>query len=168
MAGLKMGNGLDDGVALDPLVNEDGLDKVIELVDDAVQKGAKVLTRGKVPGGPGFFIRDGAGERIERSQMLNEEIFDTVRRSRPSNPRTKSSAAPMTPNMASSRTSTQGSEPRHSRFRKLEFGMIGLNRGLISDPAAPFGGVNGRGSAGGAHEGLMEFLMEDAYISVTW
>src|SRR6202046_2608718 len=55
MAGLKMGNGLDDGVALGPLVNKDGLDKVIELVDDAVKKGAKVLTGGKATGGPGFF-----------------------------------------------------------------------------------------------------------------
>ena len=55
MAGLKMGNGLDDGVALGPLVNKDGRDKVIELVDDAVKKGAKVLTGGKTPGGPGFF-----------------------------------------------------------------------------------------------------------------
>ena len=45
MAGLKMGNGLDDGVALGPLVNKEGLDKVIELVEDAVQKGAKVLDR---------------------------------------------------------------------------------------------------------------------------
>src|SRR5579863_7956488 len=55
MAGLKMGNGLDDGVALGPLVNKDGLDKVIELVEDAVQKGAKVLTGGKTGAGPGFF-----------------------------------------------------------------------------------------------------------------
>src|ERR1700759_16609 len=53
MSGLKMGNGLDDGIALGPLVNKEGLDKVIELVDDAVQKGAKVLTGGKDPEGKG-------------------------------------------------------------------------------------------------------------------
>src|ERR1700754_4506431 len=51
MAGLKMGNGLDEGVALGPLVNKEGLDKVVELVADAVGKGAKVLTGGKAPGG---------------------------------------------------------------------------------------------------------------------
>src|SRR6202011_3711976 len=49
MGALKMGNGLDDGVALGPLVNRDGLNKVIELVDDAVKKGAKVLAGGKAP-----------------------------------------------------------------------------------------------------------------------
>jgi succinate-semialdehyde dehydrogenase/glutarate-semialdehyde dehydrogenase len=55
MGSLKMGNGLDDGVALGPLVNQEGLDKVIELVDDAVSKGAKVLTGGKKPEGTGYF-----------------------------------------------------------------------------------------------------------------
>ncbi|HML14556.1 MAG TPA: NAD-dependent succinate-semialdehyde dehydrogenase, partial [Xanthobacteraceae bacterium] len=55
MAGLKMGNGLDDGVSLGPLVNADGRNKVVELVDDAVAKGAKILTGGKRPDGPGFF-----------------------------------------------------------------------------------------------------------------
>ena len=55
MGSLKMGNGLDDGVALGPLVNKEGLDKVVELVEDAVGKGAKVLTGGKAPGGKGFF-----------------------------------------------------------------------------------------------------------------
>src|SRR5512140_1808834 len=55
MAALKMGNGLDDGVALGPLINEAGRDKVIELVDDALAKGAKILTGGKQPEGPGYF-----------------------------------------------------------------------------------------------------------------
>jgi len=51
---------------------------------------------------------------------------------------------------------------------RLEYGMIGLNRGLISDPAAPFGGVKQSGiGREGAHEGLMEFL-ETQYISVEW
>src|SRR5215204_459 len=55
MSGLKMGNGLDDGVALGPLVNAEGRDKVVTLVDDAVKRGAKVLTGGKKPDGAGFF-----------------------------------------------------------------------------------------------------------------
>ena len=51
---------------------------------------------------------------------------------------------------------------------KLDFGMIGLNRGLVSDPAAPFGGMKQSGiGREGAHEGLKEFL-ETQYISVTW
>src|SRR5580693_1541400 len=79
MAGLKMGNGLDDGVALGPLVNAEGRDKVKELVADAVKKGAKVLTGGQAPDGKGYFypatvltgVPDGAA-------MLNEEIFGPV------------------------------------------------------------------------------------------
>src|ERR1700704_4437187 len=76
MAALKMGNGLDDAVALGPLVNAEGRDKVKELVADAVKKGAKVLTGGQAPSGKGYFypatvltgVADGAA-------MLNEEIF---------------------------------------------------------------------------------------------
>src|SRR5262249_31850421 len=79
MASLKMGKGLDEGVALGPWVNKEGRDKGIELVDDAVKKGAKVLTGGKTPAGKGFFypatvladVPDGA-------KMLNEEIFGPV------------------------------------------------------------------------------------------
>src|SRR5215213_4102381 len=79
MSGLKMGNGLDDGVALGPLVNKDGLDKVVELVDDAVKKGAKVLTGGKAPGGKGFFYPATVLTNVpDNAKMLNEEIFGPV------------------------------------------------------------------------------------------
>ena len=79
MAGLKMGNGLDDGVALGPLVNQEGRDKVIELVDDAVKKGAKVLTGGKTPSGPGFFYPATVLTNVSNdAKMLNEEIFGPV------------------------------------------------------------------------------------------
>ena len=79
MAALKMGNGLQDGVALGPLVNAEARDKVKELVEDAVKKGAKVLTGGKAPDGKGYFypatvltdVPDGA-------DMLREEIFGPV------------------------------------------------------------------------------------------
>src|SRR5258706_878230 len=82
MAGLKMGNGLDDGIALGPLVNKDGRDKVIELVDDAVQKGAKVLTGGKAPAGQGVFYTATVLDPLpEGATMLREENFgDVVRR----------------------------------------------------------------------------------------
>src|SRR5213078_3473732 len=79
MAGLKMGNGLDDGVALGPLVNAEGRDKVIELVDDAVKRGAKVLTGGKKPEGPGFFYPATVIDNVpDGAKMLNEEIFGPV------------------------------------------------------------------------------------------
>src|SRR5204862_7815098 len=79
MASLKMGNGLDDGVALGPLVNAEGRDKVVELVDDAVKKGAKVLTGGNRPAGPGYFYPATVlGNVPENAAMLREEIFGPV------------------------------------------------------------------------------------------
>src|SRR6267143_5353984 len=79
MAGLKMGNGLDDGVSLGPLVNAEGRDKVVELVDDAVGKGAKVLTGGKRPDGTGFFYPATVLSNVPNdAKMLNEEIFGPV------------------------------------------------------------------------------------------
>jgi succinate-semialdehyde dehydrogenase / glutarate-semialdehyde dehydrogenase len=170
MAGLKMGNGLDDGVALGPLVNAEGRDKVVHLVDDAVKKGAKILTGGQKPEGPGFFYPATVLDNVpDNADMLNEEIFGPV---------------------ASIQTFTSEDEAirrandteyglvaylytkdlsRGMRVsEKLDFGMIGLNRGLVSDPAAPFGGMKQSGiGREGAHEGLMEFL-ETQYISVSW
>jgi succinate-semialdehyde dehydrogenase/glutarate-semialdehyde dehydrogenase len=170
MAGLKMGNGLDDGVALGPLVNAEGRDKVVELVADAVKRGATILTGGKKPDGPGFFYPATVLDNVpDGAKMLNEEIFGPV---------------------ASIQTFTSEDEAirrandteyglvaylytkdlsRGMRVsEKLDFGMIGLNRGLVSDPAAPFGGTKQSGlGREGAHEGLLEF-METQYISVAW
>jgi succinate-semialdehyde dehydrogenase/glutarate-semialdehyde dehydrogenase len=170
MAGLKVGNGLDDGVAVGPLVNADARKKVVELVDDAVGKGAKVLTGGKTPEGRGHFYPPTVLDNVPAgAKMLSEEIFGPV---------------------AAIQTFTSEDEvikrandteyglvaylytkdlSRGMRVsEQLDFGMIGLNRGLVSDPASPFGGMKQSGiGREGAHEGLMEFL-ETQYISVTW
>src|SRR5690606_2203635 len=79
MSSLKMGNGLDEGVNLGPLVNKEGRDKVIELVEDAVNKGAKVLTGGTTPDGTGFFYPATVLTNVpDSAKMLNEEIFGPV------------------------------------------------------------------------------------------
>jgi succinate-semialdehyde dehydrogenase/glutarate-semialdehyde dehydrogenase len=170
MSGLKMGNGLDDGVNVGPLVNKDGLDKVVELVDDAVKKGAKVLTGGKAPGGPGFFYPATVLANVSKdAKMLNEEIFGPVA----SIQTFKSEDEVVTRAndteyglVAYLYTKDVGRGMRVSE--KLEFGMVGLNRGLVSDPAAPFGGMKQSGiGREGAHEGLMEFL-ETQYVSLNW
>src|ERR1700722_7996688 len=170
MTGLKMGNGLDDGVALGPLVNKDGRDKVIELVDDAVKKGAKILTGGKAPAGPGYFYPATVLTNVsDDAKMLNDEIFGPV--------------ASLQTFKSEDEVITRANNTEYGLVaylytkdlsrgmrvsEKLDFGMIGLNRGLVSDPAAPFGGVKQSGlGREGAHEGLMEF-METQYISVTW
>src|SRR5215204_331910 len=166
----KMGNGLDDGVALGPLVNKDGLDKVVELVDDAVKNGAKVLTGGKAPGGKGFFYPATVLTNVpDNAKMLNEEIFGPVaslQTFKSDDEAIKRANDTEYGLVAYLYTRDLARGMRVSE--KLDFGMIGLNRGLVSDPAAPFGGMKQSGiGREGAHEGLMEFL-ETQYVSVSW
>ncbi len=170
MGSLKMGNGLDDGVALGPLVNKEGLDKVVELVEDAVGKGAKVLTGGKAPGGKGFFYPATVLANVpDNAKMLNEEIFGPVaslQTFKSDDEVIKRANDTEYGLVAYLYTKDMSRGLRVSE--QLDFGMIGLNRGLVSDPAAPFGGMKQSGiGREGAHEGLMEFL-ETQYISVTW
>jgi succinate-semialdehyde dehydrogenase/glutarate-semialdehyde dehydrogenase len=170
MGSLRMGNGLDDGVALGPLVNKEGLDKVVELVEDAVGKGAKVLTGGKAPGGKGFFYPATVLANVpDSAKMLNEEIFGPVaslQTFKSEDEVIKRANDTEYGLVAYLYTKDMSRGLRVSE--KLDFGMIGLNRGLVSDPAAPFGGMKQSGiGREGAHDGLMEFL-ETQYISVTW
>jgi succinate-semialdehyde dehydrogenase / glutarate-semialdehyde dehydrogenase len=170
MAALKMGNGLDDGIALGPLVNAEGRDKVKELVADAVSKGAKVLTGGQAPGGKGYFypatvltgVPDGAA-------MLNEEIFGPVAAIQTFRSETEVIARANDTEYGLVAYLYTRDLARGLRVsEKLDYGMIGLNRGLVSDPAAPFGGTKQSGiGREGAHEGMMEFL-ETQYVSVSW
>jgi succinate-semialdehyde dehydrogenase/glutarate-semialdehyde dehydrogenase len=170
MSGLKMGNGLDDGVSLGPLVNKDGRDKVIELVDDAVKKGAKVLTGGKAADGPGFFYPATVLTNVsDDSKMLNEEIFGPVASIQTF--KSEDEAIRRANNTEYGLVAYLFTRDLSRGMRvseKLEYGMIGLNRGLVSDPAAPFGGVKQSGlGREGAAEGMKEFL-ETQYVSVSW
>ena len=170
MKSFRMGNGLDEGVTLGPLINADAVNKVVELVDDAVAKGAKVLTGGKALGGTGFFYPATVLTNVpDNAKMLREEIFGPV-----TSIQTFKSEDEVIRRandteyglVAYLYTSDIGRGLRVSE--KLDFGMIGLNRGLVSDPAAPFGGMKQSGiGREGAHEGLMEFL-ETQYVSVSW
>jgi succinate-semialdehyde dehydrogenase / glutarate-semialdehyde dehydrogenase len=170
MGALRMGNGLDDGVAVGPLVNAEARQKVIELVADAVGKGAKILTGGKAPQGPGFFypatVLDGVPDG---ATMLREEIFGPVAAIQ-----TFQSEAEVIKRANDTEYGlvaylyTRDLSRGMRVSEQLDFGMIGLNRGLVSDPAAPFGGMKQSGiGREGAHEGLMEFL-ETQYVSLSW
>ena len=170
MAGLKMGNGLDEGVNLGPLVNKEGRDKVIELVDDAVDKGAKLLTGGKLPDGPGFFYPATVLTNVsDDAKMLNEEIFGPVASMQTF--KTEDEVIKRANDTEYGLVAYLYTKDLSRGLRvseKLDFGMVGLNRGLVSDPAAPFGGMKQSGlGREGAHEGLMEFL-ETQYVSVSW
>jgi succinate-semialdehyde dehydrogenase/glutarate-semialdehyde dehydrogenase len=143
---------------------------VVELVDDAVSKGAKVLTGGKAPGGTGYFYPATVLANVsDDAKMLTEEIFGPVAALQ-----TFKDEAEVIGRandtiyglVAYLYTKDLGRGLRVSE--QLDFGMIGLNRGLVSDPAAPFGGTKQSGiGREGAHEGMMEF-METQYVSVSW
>jgi succinate-semialdehyde dehydrogenase/glutarate-semialdehyde dehydrogenase len=170
MAGLKMGNGLTEGVALGPLVNKEGLDKVVELVDDAVKKGAKVLTGGKAQGGKGYFYPATVLDNVSNDAlMMNDEIFGPVAAIQTF--KTEDEVIQRSNDTEYGLVAYLYTKDLTRGMRvseKLDFGMIGLNRGVVSDPAAPFGGTkqSGLGREGG-HEGMMEFL-ETQYVSVSW
>ena len=161
MAALKMGNGLDDGVTLGPLVNAEGRDKVVALVGDALAKGAKLLTGGTLPNGPGFFYPATVLTHVsDDSLMHDDEIFGPVaaiQTFRTEDEVIKRANDTQYGLVAYLYTKDLSRGLRVSE--KLDFGMVGLNRGLVSDPAASFGGTKQSGlGREGAHVGLMEFL----------
>ncbi len=170
MAALKVGNGLDEGVTVGPLVNASTLKKVASLVDDAVSRGATVLTGGRASEGIGYFYPPTVLTNVPaNSAVVTEEIFGPVAAIQKftSEDEVVSQANSSEFGLASYiYTRDIGKGLRVAE--QLEAGMVGLNRGLVSDPAAPFGGVkqSGLGREGG-HEGLLEFL-ETQYVSVNW
>jgi succinate-semialdehyde dehydrogenase/glutarate-semialdehyde dehydrogenase len=170
MQSLKIGNGLDEGVMLGPLVNADTRDKVKALVEDAVGKGASVLTGGKAPEGPGYFYPATVLDKVpDSAKLLREEIFGPVAALQTfSSEEDVIKRANDTEYGLVAYLYTRDLSRGMRVSERLDFGMIGLNRGLVSDPAAPFGGMKQSGiGREGAHEGLMEFL-ETQYVSVVW
>jgi succinate-semialdehyde dehydrogenase/glutarate-semialdehyde dehydrogenase len=170
MAGLRMGSGLDPDVQLGPLVNAESLDKVAELVAGTVALGATVLTGGTPGEGPGFFYPATLLTDVPpEAPILSEEIFGPVAPIVTFDDEQEAIGLANATEyglVAYVYTSDLARGMRVSNA--LEVGMVGLNRGVVSDPAAPFGGVkqSGLGREGG-HEGMLEFT-ESQYIAVNW
>ena len=170
MAALKMGNGLDEGVTVGPLVNAATRDKVDALVRDALAKGAKALTGGAMPDGAGYFYPPTvlAGVTIN-ANLVGDEIFGPVAAIQTFSTEEEVIAKANASEYGLASYVFTGDLARGLRVaERLESGMVGINRGIVSDPAAPFGGVkqSGIGREGG-REGVMEYL-ETQYISVHW
>lgn len=168
MGGMKVGPGLDDGVEVGPLVEEKQRDKVAELVDDAVEKGATVLTGGEVPDGTGWFYPPTVLTDVPESATLaTEEIFGPVA---PVFTFTDDDEAIRMANDTEfglvAYAFTQDLTRAIKVSEALETGMVGINQGIVSNPAAPFGGVkaSGFGREGGA-EGIEEYL-ETKYVGI--
>ena len=169
MGELNLGNGLDPATKLGPLINSNQLETVQELVDDAVEKGATVAVGGQAPGGPGNFypatvlVDVPAGARI-----LKEEVFGPVAPIVGFDTEEQGIAAANDTEYGLAAYIWTESLDRALRVAEsLEAGMVGVNRGVISDPAAPFGGVkeSGFGREGGC-EGIEEYL-DIKYIALT-
>jgi succinate-semialdehyde dehydrogenase/glutarate-semialdehyde dehydrogenase len=158
---MKVGRGTEAGVEVGPLIEAKARDKVIGLVDDATARGAKVMTGGSPLSGPGYFYAPTVLTDVPSdARVLREEIFGPV--------------APVVTFSSDDEAIAAANSTEYglvayaytSNFTRaltvteaLDVGMIGLNQGLVSNPAAPFGGIkqSGFGREGG-HEGIAEYL----------
>ncbi len=170
MAALKVGPGLEDGVDVGPLVNASTVEKVTKLVDDAVARGATVLTGGKRPERTGFFYEPTVLTNIDpHADILNTEIFGPVA------PIVTFGDVDEVVELANQSifglaayVFGRDAGRAMSVASRIDSGVIGVNRGFISDPAAPFGGMKQSGvGREGSQEGIHEFL-ETQYIAVNW
>lgn len=170
MSALKMGDGTDPSVDVGPLVNADTRDTVAAFVTDAVAKGAKIECGGSAPDGKGFYFPPTVLSNVpETADCVHDEIFGPVAAIQTFSDQEEVIArANDTEYGLVAYVFSEDMKRALQVCERLEFGMVGLNRGLVSDPAAPFGGVkqSGLGREGG-HEGMLEF-METQYISASW
>ena len=170
MAELKIGNGLEAGIDVGPLVNSDTRNKVDAFVQDAVAKGAKVELGGVLPTGKGFFYPPTVLSGVpETADCVGDEIFGPVAALQVFNDQEDViRRANDTEYGLVAYVFSEDMKRALQVCERLDYGMVGLNRGLVSDPAAPFGGTkqSGLGREGG-HEGMHEF-METQYISASW
>ena len=168
MGALHLGRGTEPETQVGPLVDGAGRAKVEALVGEAVQAGARVLTGGAALDRPGYFFQPTVLDRVPPgARMVREEIFGPV--------------APITTFADEASAVAQANDTAYGLvayvftrdfdrairvMERLETGMIGLNQGLVSNPAAPFGGVkeSGFGREGG-RDGISEYL-ETKYVAV--
>jgi len=170
LAALQVGPGLDDGTDLGPLVNADTRDKVAGLVQSATEAGAAVVTGGHAPDRVGYYYAPTVLDDVPAGAgILAEEIFGPVAPIvRFTDPDDAIAQANSTEYGLVSYLYSNDLRRALRVAEALEAGMVGINRGVVSDPAAPFGGVKQSGlGREGAHDGLLEYT-ETKYIAVDW
>jgi succinate-semialdehyde dehydrogenase / glutarate-semialdehyde dehydrogenase len=165
---MKVGRGTDDGVEVGPLIDDTQRHKVAALVDDAVGKGAKALVGGHLRDGAGYFYDPTVLSDVpENADLLKEEIFGPVAPVRAFSGEDEAVAAANNTEFGLVAYVYTRDVKRALRVvERLETGMVGLNQGMVSNPAAPFGGIkqSGFGREGG-YEGIEEYL-STKYVAV--
>jgi succinate-semialdehyde dehydrogenase/glutarate-semialdehyde dehydrogenase len=168
MSAMVVGPGIDDGVQVGPLVDAAAVDKVSELVADAVDSGARVLTGAERIPGAGYFYRPTVLADVPpTARVFDEEIFGPV--------------APVTTFATDEEAILLANDTEFGLVayaftrdltravtvaERLETGMVGINQGIVSNPAAPFGGVKASGiGREGGFEGIGEYL-EIKYVGL--
>ncbi|WP_232678540.1 NAD-dependent succinate-semialdehyde dehydrogenase [Nocardioides sp. R-C-SC26] len=168
MGGLTVGRGQDDGVQVGPLIDDKAVDSVDALVRDAVDAGARVLVGGTRPDGPGYFYPPTVLVDVPRAAALStEEIFGPVAPITTfSTDEEAIAAANDTEYGLASYVYTRDLARTIRMAEALEFGMVGINTGLVSNAAAPFGGMKASGfGREGGFEGIEEYL-ETTYVAL--
>jgi succinate-semialdehyde dehydrogenase / glutarate-semialdehyde dehydrogenase len=168
LGAMKVGRGTEDGVQVGPLIDSDQREKVSELVEDAVEKGARVLVGGHAMDGPGYFYAPTVLAGVpDGARLLKEEIFGPVAPIKSFATESEAIAAANDTEFGLVAYLFTSDLKRALRVTEaLQTGMVGLNQGIVSNAAAPFGGVkhSGFGREGG-YEGIEEYL-ETKYVAV--
>lgn len=168
MASFTVGRGTEASTKLGPMINPAAIAKISDLVDDAVSRGATVATGGHAIEGPGNFFEPTVLTAVPaEAQIVSTEIFGPVATVVPFETEAEAVAiANDTPFGLVSFVFTEDLNRALRMSEQLDAGMIGVNTGLVSNPAAPFGGVkqSGLGREGGA-EGIGEYL-ETVYVAI--
>jgi succinate-semialdehyde dehydrogenase/glutarate-semialdehyde dehydrogenase len=168
MGALKVGRGTEPDVDVGPLIDANQREKVSELVGDAVERGARTLLGGGRPDGPGYFFEPTVLAGVpDDARLLAEEIFGPVAPVATfSSDEEAIAAANRTEFGLVAYVYTRDLDRAFRVCEGIETGMVGLNQGVVSNPAAPFGGVkqSGFGREGG-FEGIGEYL-ETKYVAL--
>jgi succinate-semialdehyde dehydrogenase / glutarate-semialdehyde dehydrogenase len=170
MQALKVGPGYEASTQCGPLINKEAVDRIKAWIDEAVAAGATVLVGGSAQQGEGYYLAPTVLSGVPAdATLVREEIFGPVAPIATFNTEEEAIALANDTEYGLIAYVFTGDLARGLRVsEKIECGMVGLNRGLASDPAAPFGGTKQSGlGREGAHHGILEFC-ETKYIAVTW
>ncbi len=165
---MKVGRGTEEGVEVGPLIDSDQREKVADLVKDALGKGATAVVGGEAADGAGYFYKPTVLSDVsDEAEILREEVFGPVAPVASfSDEEEAVAAANRTEYGLVAYVYTRDLKRALRVSEGLETGMVGLNQGMVSNAAAPFGGVkqSGFGREGG-DEGINEYL-ETKYVAI--